>query len=365
MRDPKVLLADEPTASLDLITSNNIMRLLSELASERKIAVLSVVHDRQAAERYCSRVLTIRDGQLCDGCTPSTSSAEPSSGVPLRRLQSLAVLQEEPGVVLSRSVSPRPTPWRSIGIGVAVVAVLLWAIAGIKIESRNVDGAFTRLVNFLGQLLPESLSAVFALPWAELTMALIETIRIAILGTAMGVVFSLPFAVLASARLMPRVVTETTRLFLNGIRAIPSLLWALLFTAAVGFGPLAGVLALSVYSVGYLTKFFYEAFEAVDQKAPEALRELGAKGVERFAFAIWPAARPAVLSSCFFMVEYNVRAASILGVVDAGGIGTLLKQYVDFRQFPTVLAGLSLILLVVLVLDTISRRLRLSLVAKG
>ena len=116
--------------------------------------------------------------------------------------------------------------------------------------------------------------------------------------------------------------------------------------------------ALAAYSVGYLSKLFYESFEEVPRGAPTALSEIGAGGLMRFVHAVWPAAKPAILSSCLFMLEYNVRAASLLGIVDAGGIGFYIKQYVDFRMFPAVLASLLMILLVVLVLDSLSERIR-------
>ncbi|MCL4141734.1 UNVERIFIED_CONTAM: hypothetical protein GTU68_066624, partial [Idotea baltica] len=154
------------------------------------------------------------------------------------------------------------------------------------------------------------------------------------------------------------------RLFLNTIRTVPSLIWALFFVAAVGLGSLAGVLALSLYSLGYLSKFFYEAFENVDPRPATALQEIGASGLQQFSFAIWPASASAILSSCIFMIEYNVRAASILGLVDAGGIGFYMKQYADFRAFPSLLACLSLILVVVITFDVLSAKIRSKLTAR-
>jgi phosphonate transport system permease protein len=126
----------------------------------------------------------------------------------------------------------------------------------------------------------------------------------------------------------------------------------------VGLGPFAGVLALVAYSIGYLTKFFYEAFEAVDPGPPDALREIGASGLQRFLHAVWPAGKPAILSSCLFMFEYNVRAASVLGIVGAGGIGQELKTSVEWANWHVVGVILLMLGAVVLVLDAISGRIR-------
>jgi len=159
-----------------------------------------------------------------------------------------------------------------------------------------------------------------------------------------------------------RFVSSLTRSLLNGIRTIPAIVWALLCVAALGLGPLAGVCALTAYSTGYLTKFFYEAFENVDPKPVSALKEIGASSSSAFIHAVWPAAKPALLTSVLFTAEYNVRSASILGIVGAGGIGFYIKEYIDYRFFPAMTAALVMILVVVLILDAASGIIRRHLV---
>src|SRR5690606_17603515 len=136
----------------------------------------------------------------------------------------------------------------------------------------------------------------------------------------------------------------------------------LLFVAAVGLGPLPGVLALAFYSAGYLTKFYYEAFESADPSTAEALRGMGARGLQIFQHAIWPPARPLILSQTLFMFEYNVRAAAILRDVGAGGVGYHLKSYFDQFQYPRALACLIILLAVVILLDLASGWIRKRLV---
>jgi len=180
----------------------------------------------------------------------------------------------------------------------------------------------------------------------------------AVVATTLGIVLSVPPALLAANTLAPRWVVTATRSLLSGVRVVPSLVWALFCVAALGFGPLAGIVALTLYSVGYLTKFFSESIESVDDAAPGALREIGAGPLQRFVHAIVPAAAPLLASNAMFMLEYNVRSASVLGIVDAGGIGWHLKQFLDYRDFPGAIACLLLVLGVVLVLDAASGRVR-------
>ena len=151
-------------------------------------------------------------------------------------------------------------------------------------------------------------------------------------------------------------------MILNVIRTIPSLLWALLAVVIVGSNPLAGVIALTFYSVGYLAKFFSETFEATDTDAQQALRSLGASPLQAFQFGLWPNARPIIWSHCLWMLEYNVRSASIIGYVGAGGIGLHLKLYAEsadsWNKFSLVLL---FILLIVTVLDFTGEKIRKSI----
>jgi phosphonate transport system permease protein len=236
--------------------------------------------------------------------------------------------------------------------------VYAWAILGVGITGREAEGVFSNLARFAGRLVPQSWAQAASIEWWALFKSLVETMRMALLGTSAAVLISWPLAALAARNVGPRWLCPVTRFFLNAVRSVPSIIWALLLVAAVGLGELAGLLALVLYSIGYLTKFFYEAFEAVDPGPPSALAEIGASGPQRFLHAVWPAARAAVLSSSLFMIEYNVRAASVLGIVGAGGIGYELKLYVDYGAFHIVGAILLMLVVVVLLLDAISGRIR-------
>ncbi|MCB0321961.1 MAG: phosphonate ABC transporter, permease protein PhnE [Bdellovibrionales bacterium] len=364
MQDPAILLADEPVAALDRETAHDVMQLISELAREQQLAVISVLHDDRIAESYADQIFHVSNGRLVAGREDLRRKfdypLEPVGRSALPIVSASETVEErdtEPG----RKVQPFNRRQSFLLVCLAC-SVYIWSIAELDIRARDLQGAVWGVGAFLKELVPYSWQQITAIPWTTLGAALVETIQMALLGTTAGVVVSWPLAALAAKNVGPRWLRRPIRFLLNVIRTVPSLIWALLFVAAVGLGSFAGVLALAAYSVGYLSKFFYEAYEGVDPGPTEALREIGASGLQRFLHAVAPASGPAVLSSCIFMLEYNVRAASVLGIVDAGGIGFYMKQYADYRAFPALLACLLLLLLVVVVFDAVSCRIRERLV---
>lgn len=363
IQDPEVLLADEPVAALDEVNSHKIMRLIRDLAHERELTVISVIHDRVLAKLYADRIIEMKSGEVVsDQLDPSASSTSGSIPSDSRYNEATPQLLVSSSQVVENQYATagfeRSSLALTVLVSILVFAAYVWTVQGLKISTHSFESIFFGLAQFIGGLVPSSMAELEQIPWAILFGSLLETIQMAILGTTFGVLFACPLSALAARNIGPRWVSRSVRLMLNMIRTVPSLIWALLFVAAVGLGPIAGVGALIAYSVGFLSKFFYESFESVAPGAPEALREIGASGIQRFMHAVWPAARPGILSSSVFMFEYNVRAASILGVVDAGGIGFYIKEYIDFRFFPAVTAALIMLLAVVLVLDIISNRLR-------
>jgi phosphonate transport system permease protein len=125
----------------------------------------------------------------------------------------------------------------------------------------------------------------------------------------------------------------------------------LLAVAVIGANPLAGVCALTLYSLGYLGKFYSDAFESIDPGVAEALRAAGADPVQVFQYGVWPHAKPAIWSQTLWMLEYNIRSATIIGYVGAGGIGSWLHAYQEFYQWQKFCAVLCCILVIVLALD--------------
>jgi len=330
---PRVLLADEPLASLDEENARRVLDLLTRLQKKYGFALLVSIHDQRIAENYFDRVLEMREGAVHEGLIVKTSTL---------------ALQD-------RSVQAAPSPLAPWLVFAGAIVALVWGFNSLGLDKDSLHGTVDSAMEFFKNVTPDPHDQ---LPWGRLLESLVQTIQMAICGTAMGVVFSLPLGIVSASSVAPAWLRWPVRLILNAIRTLPSLIWALIFVAMVGLGPIAGVLALAAYSMGYLTKFFYEGLENMDHKPSMALRALGASRWQTFVWATLPASTPVLLGSCFFMFEYNIRGASVLGVVGAGGIGQDLMYYIEWRYFPAAFAGLLLLLGVVVSLDLVSQWLR-------
>ncbi len=334
MQDPDILLADEPVASLDPANAAAIMGLLDELRRERGLTLVSVLHDVALAQAHADSIVRLQSGHV----------VAHGAGAP-----GAAAAQPPPPPAPARAT--RLPPGASFLALTALAVALSWGVmAG---ATASLDGAAAEALRFLARLVPSS-AQLGEIPWGALAASLLDTLRMAVLGTVLATVLALPLAALAARNIVPPWIGWPVRAALNLWRAVPSIVWALLFVAAVGLGAMAGVLGLVAYSVGYLTKFFYEAFEGAETAAAGALAELGASGMKRFVHAVWPVALPALAGSVLFMLEYNVRAASVLGIVGAGGIGHELKLAVDWSNWHVVGAILLLLALAVIAVDAFS-----------
>lgn len=235
---------------------------------------------------------------------------------------------------------------------VVLILAALYSAPVLEGSGRPLD-YFGNLTRFLGRFLPPDLSVL-----PRTLEGLAETFQIAFLATGFAVVISLPLAVAGARTVAPWPLVALVRLVMNAIRTLPSLVWALLAVAVVGANPLAGVVALTFYSVGYLGKFFADGFESVDLKVAAGLRALGAHPVQAFQFGLWPQARPLVLSQSLWMLEYNLRSAAIVGYVGAGGLGVQLHEYQEYYQWDRFATVLLCVLVLVTVLDFAGDRLR-------
>lgn len=200
-------------------------------------------------------------------------------------------------------------------------------------------------------MLPESIPAI------------VETFQMAIVGTAFGILLSLTFGYLGARNMMRRrFVYRAVRLLLNINRALPEIIWALIFVGAVGLGPFAGVLALAIGSIGALGKVYAEAFESIDPQPVLAVRATGAGGILAFLYGVLPQAAPIMISYSLLYFEGNVRRASILGIVGAGGIGFILDKYVRLFQYSKLMGALIILIVLVTVIDRVSDRIRQRLI---
>ncbi|WP_376791175.1 phosphonate ABC transporter, permease protein PhnE [Thermoflexus sp.] len=244
--------------------------------------------------------------------------------------------------------------WRELGLSLGALALLVWLLQGMGFfeAGRLVHGAFN-LVRFAREMFPPD---VGILP--TIGGALIETLQMAFAGTMLGFLLSFPLGVLGSRTLFPAGVVAVVRFLIAAIRTVPSLLWAVLMVIVVGLGPLAGTMALAFYTVGYLAKLYAELFEGIDPEILEAMRGVGAKRRHLIRFVLWPENANAILSQLLFMLEYNVRASTVLGLVGAGGIGFYMQIYLSTMAYSRLTAVLLAVLLLVLAMDAVSAWVR-------
>src|SRR2546425_8197876 len=186
-----------------------------------------------------------------------------------------------------------------------------------------------------------------------------ETVAMAAIGTTVAALLALPLCVLAARNITPSpALYYPARWFLNALRGVDSFVFALLFVAAVGLGPFAGVLGIALHTWGSTAKLWAEAIENIPLGPLEGAAVTGASRLKVLAFALLPDVAPSMVSVGLFWWEFNVRASTVLGVVGAGGIGQELKNSMDLLLFPRLLTILVLILVTVTVIDQTSAWLR-------
>lgn len=282
---------------------------------------------------------------------------------------------------------------RGILIILVILIVLLWSLSGVgPSEINRITSFFDPFIamgNLIGRMFPPDFEVVSSQPvrislfgteiintaitrstinvlgsewqigWLPIITAIFETIQMAIIGTLGAVMMALPLSLLAARNTSPHpVLYQGTRLLLNLLRSIPELVYALLFVAGVGLGPFTGVLALAFGSVGSLSRVFAEAIEQIDPAQVNAVRATGANNLQTFIYAVVPQATPLFISYSIIYFESNVRHATILGLVGAGGVGFLLFKYTGTSDYSKVLGTAIVLVVAVTIIDRFSSRLR-------
>lgn len=251
---------------------------------------------------------------------------------------------------------------RLITILIVTSAIYIWAFTGLpKIEWKETSVEVVSAI-FSGLFQPDW-SYVYDPGGEDLLQGLFDTLAIALLSTFIAGILCIPFAFLASKNIVKsHLAVGTSKFILSFIRVFPDIVLALLFIKAVGPGAFAGVLALGIGAVGMLGKLISESVDNVDLSAKEALIASGANPVKTFIFAIVPQVLPNFFSFILYRFEVNVRAAAVLGVIGAGGIGTPLIFALSVRDWERVGIILLGIIVMVTLIDIISVKLRAKLI---
>jgi phosphonate transport system permease protein len=192
-----------------------------------------------------------------------------------------------------------------------------------------------------------------------------ETLSIALLGTTLAAVFALPVSLLAARNVIPSAwLRFPVRRFLDSIRGVDTLIWALVWINVVGLGPFAGVLAIAISDFGAFGKLFSEAIEAADKKQVEGIRASGGSALHEIRFGLMPQVLPVIAGQVLYFIESNTRSATIIGIVGAGGIGLQLAEQIRVLEWQKVSFLILMILVAVAAIDWISSRLRFAIIGR-
>lgn len=194
--------------------------------------------------------------------------------------------------------------------------------------------------------------------WRMYVEEMVITLQIAVWGTALALVSAVPLSLLASANIAPWWVNQPVRRMLDACRAINEMVFAMLFVVAVGLGPFAGVLALWIHTTGTLAKLFSEAVEAIDPQPVEGIRSTGASALHEIVYGVIPQVMPLWTSYTLYRFEANVRSATVVGMVGAGGIGVVLWEIIRGFRYAETAAVMIIIIVTVSLIDLLSARIR-------
>jgi len=247
---------------------------------------------------------------------------------------------------------PRPGAATHLAWGVMAI-LLVWAWEGAEIRPMALIRDSGNMAVFAREFFPPNFH-----DWRIYLEEMLVTIHIAVWGSVLAVLCAVPCGLLSAENLVPAWVYQPVRRLMDACRAINEMVFAMLFIVAVGLGPFAGVMALWVHTTGVLAKLFAEAVEAIDPRPVEGIRATGAGPLEEILYGVIPQVLPLWISYSLYRFESNVRSASVLGIVGAGGIGVILHELIRGFDYAETCAVLIIIIVSVSLIDIISARVR-------
>jgi len=244
-------------------------------------------------------------------------------------------------------------PWLRYGLVVAVILYVVWAFSTLPIDWQQMSEGVTRAQRIFSGAFPPSFERSNLL-----ISGFLESIRIAILATVGGVFLSIPIAFMAAKNLSPLPIYLLGRGIIIVARSFHPVIVAIIFVKAVGFGPLAGVLTLIVYSVGFVAKMLAERIEEIDWGQVEAMRAVGAGYLSTVFYGVFPQIMPRQIGLSIYQLDSNLRASAVVGIVGAGGIGSTLANAFGRYDYDFALAITLVIVGAILLSEAISGQIR-------
>lgn len=236
---------------------------------------------------------------------------------------------------------------------VVLALILAWSWEGAEMNPLMLWRDADNMRVFLADFFPPDFQY-----WRLYMSEMLVTVQIAVWGTALAIVFSIPLGILSSENIVPWWICQPVRRVMDAFRSINEMVFAMLFVVAVGLGPFAGVMALFIGTTGTLAKLFAEAVEAIDPGQVEGVRATGSSSVQEIIYGVIPQVLPLWISYALYRFESNVRSATVVGMVGAGGIGVTLWEAIRGFQMAQTCAILIIIIVAVSCIDIVSQRLR-------
>ncbi len=251
-------------------------------------------------------------------------------------------------------LKPKKQKYRVVFIGIIIVAIYWWALKGTDTNFSNLAKGMPFMFDFIARMFPPDISNL-----GRFSLKALETLQMAIIGSTLGALIALPLSFLAARNTAPnKAVYHIIRAIFDAFRGINEVVWGLIFVSMVGLGPFAGVLALTVHVVGALGRYFSEAIETADPEIIKAIISTGASKTQVIARGIFPQVKPLFISYSLYYLENNFRAATVLGLVGAGGIGMELLTSIRLFKSQEVLTILIIMIIAVISIDRFSAYIR-------
>jgi len=354
MQNPQLLLADEPIASLDPVSAKLVMDHLQKITKERGLTCIVNLHQVEFAKRYATRILGLKDGEIVfDGNAAALTNemiAYIYGDQDEEQLADEAGPNEGEATPLS-SVAP----YKKILKLMASLTVILLAFRYLDVSVVDIFRRMPNLVYFFANnFLPPNFNHFHL----HLSIVL-DTVFFAIVGTFISGIVALLFGLLMSKEMNPILPIRLAATFIvSFFRNVPLLIWATLAVYIFGIGPLVGVLALVLATLGFLARSYAESMNEIASTKLEALRAVGASYLQVLFHGLLPEFMAAWINWTLFAFEINIRASGILGMVGAGGLGLLIQTRLDFRQFRGAFALILTLTVIVLLAEFLTNFLR-------
>ena len=275
-----------------------------------------------------------------------------------------SLLNADHPLSIEEAYEARPRLWWVYTLVILIVAALLgWSGSSITYKGLATKGMTIAQGIGYGLIHPDT-NLLFNLTPEGVPYQLLQTVAIAVLGTIIGGILAIPFSFLACDKIVPKPVAVVFRAVILGIRTIPSLVWALVWIRVTGPNAFCGVVTESVCSIGMISKMYITAIEDIDVKILESLDASGCNGFQKIRYGILPQIIPNFISTVIYRFDINVKDATTLGIVGAGGIGAALIQCMNSSRWSMVGAYLCGMIVLMIFIEIFSTRVR-SRLARG